>query len=162
MNAYTTRGQARIQPHDLAAVRRADGLTAGGSLMALERQRGCQAEAEVDWLVKHNGVTPDARVARLAATADDRGGVDSRWRPPRGRPAECRLAGNGPRAAGCLSHRSQRHRCVGRHVRFGGMSVLTDACLQAVPREWRQSQAPTSCSTGHEVSPLSRLRTVTV
>ena len=79
MNAYTTRGQARIQPRDIAAVRRVEGLTPGASLAALERQRGCQAEVEVEWLLKHNGVTPHAHVARLAASADDRCGVGPRW-----------------------------------------------------------------------------------
>ena len=66
MNAYTTRGQARIQPRDMVAVRRAGGLTAGGSLMALERQRGCQAEAEVNWLLRHNGVTAHASTSLVS------------------------------------------------------------------------------------------------
>jgi hypothetical protein len=56
MNAYTTRGQARIQPRDFSAVLRANGL-AGASLAGLERQRECQAEAEVGWLLKRHGVT---------------------------------------------------------------------------------------------------------
>ena len=65
MNAYTTMGQARIQPRDFAAVLRANGL-AGASLAALERQRGCQAEVEVEWLLKHNGVMPRASASRVA------------------------------------------------------------------------------------------------
>ena len=70
MNAYTTTSQARIQPHDFSAVLRANGL-AGTSLARLEWQRGCQAEAEVDWLLTRNGVTPrasDSRVALLRQT----------------------------------------------------------------------------------------------
>ncbi len=66
MNAYTTRCQARIQPHDLAAVLRAHGHTAGAALAAFERQRGFRAEAEVDWLLKPDGVTPQARASRVA------------------------------------------------------------------------------------------------
>jgi hypothetical protein len=65
MNAYTTMGQARIQPRDFSAVLRANGL-AGASLVALERQRGCQAEAEVAWRLKHTGVTPHASTSRVA------------------------------------------------------------------------------------------------
>jgi hypothetical protein len=70
MNAYTTRGQARIQTHNIAAVMRAYPLV-GSSLAALERERGWQAEAEVDWLLKQNGVTAQARtlfVSRLRQT----------------------------------------------------------------------------------------------
>jgi hypothetical protein len=65
MNAYTTRGQARIQPSDLSAILRAYPF-AGSSLAALERQRGCQAEAEVNWLLKRNGVPPEVFVSRVA------------------------------------------------------------------------------------------------
>ena len=65
MNAYTTMGQARIQPRDFTAVLRANQM-AGASLARLEWQRGCQAEAEVDWRLKHNGVTPPASVSRVA------------------------------------------------------------------------------------------------
>jgi hypothetical protein len=70
MNAYTTRGQARIQPRDVSAVMRAYPLVEA-SLAALEWQRGAQAEAEVTWLLKQNAVTPKAstsRVARLRQT----------------------------------------------------------------------------------------------
>jgi hypothetical protein len=66
MNAYTTRGQARIQPREIAAVRRVEGLTPGASLAALERQRGCQAEVEVEWLLKHNGLTPHVRASLVS------------------------------------------------------------------------------------------------
>jgi hypothetical protein len=66
MNAYTTKGQARIQPRDIAAAGRKDWYTAGGSLMALERQRERQAEAEVAWMLKHNGVTPHASASLVS------------------------------------------------------------------------------------------------
>jgi hypothetical protein len=65
MNAYTTMSQARIHPRDVSAVLRADGL-AGASLAGLERQRGCQAEAEVGWLLKQHGVRPPERASRMA------------------------------------------------------------------------------------------------
>ncbi len=68
MNAYTTKGQARIQPRDFSAVLRANRFMAGASLAGLERQRACQAEVEVDWLLKQHGVTPQANallVSRL-------------------------------------------------------------------------------------------------
>jgi hypothetical protein len=60
MNPYTAMGQARIQQRDIVDILREDGLTAAGSLAALERQRGYQAEAEVERLVKQNGVAPRA------------------------------------------------------------------------------------------------------
>jgi hypothetical protein len=66
MNPYTTTGQARIQQRDIEAVLRADGLLAATQLAALERQRGFQAEAEVNWLLKHYGVTPPAASSRVA------------------------------------------------------------------------------------------------
>jgi hypothetical protein len=65
MNAYSTRGEARIQPRDVSAVMRAYPLV-GASLAALEWQRGCQAEAEMDWLLKQNGVTPRVAASRVA------------------------------------------------------------------------------------------------
>jgi hypothetical protein len=65
MNAYTTRSQARIHPCDFSAVLRANGL-AGASLAGLERQRGCQAEAEVNRLLNKHGVIPQARTSRVA------------------------------------------------------------------------------------------------
>jgi hypothetical protein len=60
MNPYTAMGQARIQQRDIVDILREDGLTAAGSLAALERQRGWQAETEVDWLLKQNGLAPRA------------------------------------------------------------------------------------------------------
>jgi hypothetical protein len=66
MNAYTTTGQARIQPRDIAAVQRAHRYMIGASLAALEQQRGWQAEAEVDWLLRQGSVEPDASTARVS------------------------------------------------------------------------------------------------
>ena len=68
MNAYTTRGQAQIQAHDMAAiVRTATGsYLAAASLAGLERQRGWQAESEVEWLLNENGVTPQISASRVA------------------------------------------------------------------------------------------------
>jgi hypothetical protein len=62
MNAYTTMGEARIQSHDLATILRTStgSYMAAASLAALERQRGWQAETEVDWLLKQNGLAPRA------------------------------------------------------------------------------------------------------
>jgi hypothetical protein len=65
MNAYTTSGQARIQPRDFAAVLRANGL-AGASLAGLERQRECQAAAELDRWLKQHLATPHAGLPRVA------------------------------------------------------------------------------------------------
>ena len=66
MNAYTTRGQARIQPRDVSSVLQANRYLGGASLAGLERQRGWQAEAQVGWLLKQNGVLPAS--ASLAAS----------------------------------------------------------------------------------------------
>jgi len=60
MNAYTTRGEARIQARDVSAALRANGLTPGASLAALERQRGWQAEAEMERLIKQYVVKSSA------------------------------------------------------------------------------------------------------
>jgi len=67
MNAYTARGQARIQLHDVSAVLRADGLPAGAALATLEWHRSYQADAEVARLLKqHNSVTPHASASRVS------------------------------------------------------------------------------------------------
>ena len=58
MNAYATRGEARIPPRDLSAALRMQGLNPGSTLAALEKQRGWQAEAEVERLIKQYGVKP--------------------------------------------------------------------------------------------------------
>ncbi len=58
MNPYTTTGEARIQPHDIEFALSIDRFMGGGSLAALERQRGWQAEAELDWLLTQNGRNP--------------------------------------------------------------------------------------------------------
>ena len=60
MNAYTTRGQARIQHRDIAAFLQPEGILAAGQLAALERQRGYQADVEVERLLKQHGVAPRA------------------------------------------------------------------------------------------------------
>ena len=65
MNAYTTSGQAGIQPRDFAAVLRANQL-AGASLAGLEQQRECQAAAELNWWLKQNTATPHAGLPRVA------------------------------------------------------------------------------------------------
>ena len=116
MNAYTTTGQARIQPRDFAALQRANGL-AGASLAALERQRGCQADAEVAWLLKQNGVASQASdIVGFDAPAGDGCGADPRWRAPRGWPAERRLTRNGP---------------CGGHPRYGQLSGAARGCAVA-------------------------------
>ncbi len=74
MNAYTTTSQARIQPRDFSAVLRANQL-AGASLAGLERQRECQAEAEVGWLLKRHGVRPRVRASRVALLRQTIGAV---------------------------------------------------------------------------------------
>ena len=66
MNAYTTRSQARIQPCDIVAVLRVNRPTAGAALATFERQRGYQLEAEVEWLLKQHGVTPQRSASRVA------------------------------------------------------------------------------------------------
>ena len=65
MNPYTTMGQARIHPRDVSAVLRANVL-AGASLAALERQRGCQADTEVAWLLKQHDVMPHAAASLVS------------------------------------------------------------------------------------------------
>ena len=74
MNAYTTRGQARIQPRDVSAALRAYPL-AGASLAGLERQRECQAEAETTWLLKQNGAKRKTRASRVALLRQFIGGA---------------------------------------------------------------------------------------
>lgn len=66
MNAYTTRGEARIQQRDIEAVLRASSYLTGGSLAALEWRRGCQAEAELAWLLKQHGVTPQTGASLIS------------------------------------------------------------------------------------------------
>jgi ParB-like chromosome segregation protein Spo0J len=66
MNAYTTRDQDRMQPHDFAAVTRTNPFMTGSSLAAFERQRSWQADAEVARLLKQHGVTPQAHALVVA------------------------------------------------------------------------------------------------
>jgi hypothetical protein len=62
MNAYTTRGQARVQQRDLATILQTNtgSYMAAVSLAGLERQRSWQAESEVEWQLTQNGGTPQA------------------------------------------------------------------------------------------------------
>lgn len=66
MNAYTARGQARTNSRDMATGVQANRHLAGTALTMFERQRGYQAEAEVAWLLKDNGVTPQAGASFLS------------------------------------------------------------------------------------------------
>ena len=66
MNAYTTKGQIRIQQRDIDAIMRNHAYFAGASLAALERERGWQAEAERARLLKQHGLGPAARASLLA------------------------------------------------------------------------------------------------
>jgi hypothetical protein len=66
MNGYTTRAQARIQPHDIAAVQRVNRGAAGDALFALERQCTAHAEAEVERLLKQNHSTPKVTALRVS------------------------------------------------------------------------------------------------
>ena len=71
MNAYTTTGQAGSQPRDFSAGRPVNRFLISSCLAALEWQRDCHAEAEVDWLLKHDAVTAQVRtsfVSRLRQT----------------------------------------------------------------------------------------------
>ena len=66
MNPYTTMGQARIQQRDIDAVLFTDASLAAVSLAALERQRECQADAEMARLLKQHGVTPHAAASLVS------------------------------------------------------------------------------------------------
>ena len=66
MNPYTTPTRARIQPHDVADAVFSDAFIATTKLPGLERQRGWQAEAEVDRLLKHHGIPPASVSSRIA------------------------------------------------------------------------------------------------
>jgi hypothetical protein len=59
-------GQARNQLHSTATVHRANRFMVGASPVALERQPGWQAEAEVARLLKLHGVTPHASGALVS------------------------------------------------------------------------------------------------
>src|SRR5688500_8785577 len=66
MNPYTTTGQARIQQRDIEAILQEGGFLAATHLAALERHRGYQAEAEVNWLRKQCGATPPGASSGVA------------------------------------------------------------------------------------------------
>ena len=74
MNAYTTKGQARIQPSDVFAAMRAYPLV-GAYLAALERQGGYQVEAEMTWLLMQNGAKRKTRASRVALLRQIIGGA---------------------------------------------------------------------------------------
>ena len=66
MNPYTTPTRVRIQPHEVANAVFSDAFIATTKLPGLERQRGWQAEAEVDRLLKHHGVKPHTAASLIA------------------------------------------------------------------------------------------------
>jgi hypothetical protein len=66
MNVYTPNGQATIKHREIATILSTHSYLGGASLAALERQRGWQAEAQVEWLLKQHGVLP-ASAASLVA-----------------------------------------------------------------------------------------------
>lgn len=67
MNAYTTRGRARIRQSDLANLLEAAPLTAAGAVRALEWRRSCEAEAELVWLLKQHGVKSPSAASTVSA-----------------------------------------------------------------------------------------------
>ena len=66
MNPYTTKTEARIRQSDISALVDTNSDLAGASIAALERQRGCLAEAEMHRLLKQHGVTPYPSTPRIA------------------------------------------------------------------------------------------------
>jgi hypothetical protein len=66
MDLSTTRGQARLQQRDIETALRAEAFLTGACLAALERQRGWQAEAELDWLLKQHGLASHVAAAHFA------------------------------------------------------------------------------------------------
>jgi hypothetical protein len=75
MNPYTTMTSARIRPRDVANAVGADPFIAAVSLAALERTRGWQAEAEMEWLLKQHGVRPGSAASRIALLRQTVGAV---------------------------------------------------------------------------------------
>jgi hypothetical protein len=65
MNTSAPTSQARIQSRASAAVRPTHRFLVGASLAALE-QRGWHAEAEMDRLLKQNGITLQGSASRVA------------------------------------------------------------------------------------------------
>jgi hypothetical protein len=66
MNPYTAMGQARIRQRDIDVNLLTNSYLAGAALAALERQRGWQAEAELEQLLKQHGVTPHASASLVS------------------------------------------------------------------------------------------------
>ncbi len=90
MNPYTTQTQARIRQRDIEALLDTNSYLAGASIAALERQRGWQAEAEMNSLLKRHGVPPYpstpliAMLRQTIGTALVRAGERLRGSPARG------------------------------------------------------------------------------
>ena len=63
MIAYTARGQARIQQRDISTILRTHRFMAGAALATFERQRGYEAEAALEALLKQHDVTPSPAAA---------------------------------------------------------------------------------------------------
>ena len=82
MNPYTTPTRARIQPHDVANAVFSDAFIATTKLPGLERQRGWQAEAEVDRLLKQHGIPPASVSSRIAMVRQTIGATSCARRTP--------------------------------------------------------------------------------
>lgn len=66
MNAYDTKGMARIGQREVAITYCTHPYLDGASLYALERQRGWRAEAEATWLLKQHGILPASAESLVA------------------------------------------------------------------------------------------------
>lgn len=58
MNPYTARSQARIEQRDISTILRTHRYMAGAAVAAFERQRGYEAEAALEALLKQHDVSP--------------------------------------------------------------------------------------------------------
>jgi hypothetical protein len=75
MNAYTTRGQSRIEQRDIAALLQPDGILAAAQLASLEWQRGYQTDVEVERLLEQNGVASKASTSLVSMLRQVMGAV---------------------------------------------------------------------------------------
>jgi hypothetical protein len=75
MNAYTTKTQARIRQRDVDAILRTHSFRAGASLAAFEHQRGWQAEAEVNRLLRRQEDRPAVPASVVATLRQAMGGA---------------------------------------------------------------------------------------
>ena len=106
MNPYTTPTRMRIQPQDLANAVFSDAFIATAKLTGLERQRGWQAEAEMDRLLKQHGVKPPwaasliTTVRQTIGAALVRAGQRLAAAPARGTSPATALANGTPRTTG--------------------------------------------------------------